>query len=50
MIDFTWKVFSQTGNIETYLLMKEIENEYDIEGKQTETENEDVSTINTPSP
>ncbi|WP_249871067.1 YqzL family protein [Oceanobacillus saliphilus] len=26
MIDLTWKVFSQTGNIETYLLMKELEN------------------------
>ncbi|WP_072887929.1 YqzL family protein [Ornithinibacillus halophilus] len=30
MIDFTWKVFSQTGNIETYLLMKELEKESDI--------------------
>ncbi|MRG86625.1 YqzL family protein [Salinibacillus xinjiangensis] len=28
MIDFTWKVFSQTGNIETYLLMKELENSH----------------------
>lgn len=27
MIDFTWKLFSQTGNIETYLLFKELENE-----------------------
>ena len=27
MIDFTWKIFSQTGNIETYLLLKELENE-----------------------
>ncbi|MEN2765955.1 YqzL family protein [Ornithinibacillus xuwenensis] len=27
MIDFAWKLFSQTGNIETYLLMKELENE-----------------------
>lgn len=26
MIDITWKVFSQTGNIETYLLLKEMEN------------------------
>ncbi|MFD1018792.1 YqzL family protein [Thalassobacillus hwangdonensis] len=25
MIDLPWKVFSQTGNIETYLLMKEME-------------------------
>ncbi len=27
MIDFTWKVFSQTGNVETYLLLKELEEE-----------------------
>ncbi|HLR08001.1 MAG TPA: YqzL family protein [Bacillota bacterium] len=27
MIDLTWKLFSQTGNIETYLLLKELENE-----------------------
>lgn len=28
MIEFTWKVFSQTGSIDTYLLMKEIEKEH----------------------
>ncbi|WP_083443548.1 YqzL family protein [Ornithinibacillus contaminans] len=27
MVDFVWKLFSQTGNIETYLLMKELESE-----------------------
>ncbi len=27
MLDFTWKVFSQTGNIDTYLLFKELEQE-----------------------
>lgn len=27
MLDFTWKVFSQTGNIDTYLLFKELEKE-----------------------
>lgn len=26
MLNTTWKVFIQTGNIETYLLLKEIEN------------------------
>lgn len=26
MLDITWKVFIQTGNIETYLLLKEMEN------------------------
>ncbi|MGD7044010.1 YqzL family protein [Jeotgalibacillus proteolyticus] len=25
MLDFTWEVFSQTGNVELYLLFKEIE-------------------------
>jgi len=27
VLDFTWKVFTQTGNIDTYLLFKEIEKE-----------------------
>ena len=27
MIDLTWKLFSQTGNIEAYLLMKELEDD-----------------------
>ena len=27
MLDFTWKVFSETGNIDTYLLFKELEKE-----------------------
>ncbi|AYA77065.1 MULTISPECIES: YqzL family protein [Robertmurraya] len=35
MMDFTWKVFSQTGNIDTYLLFKELEKEnQDIPGNQ----------------
>ncbi|PLR68174.1 MULTISPECIES: YqzL family protein [Bacillaceae] len=25
MLDFTWKVFINTGNIDTYLLFKELE-------------------------
>ncbi|WP_082174549.1 YqzL family protein [Bacillus sp. FJAT-27231] len=25
MLDFTWKVFSETGSVEMYLLYKEIE-------------------------
>jgi hypothetical protein len=28
MLDFTWKLFSQTGNIDTYLLFKEIEKDF----------------------
>ncbi len=27
MLDFTWRVFVQTGNIDTYLLFKELEKE-----------------------
>lgn len=26
VLNLTWKLFSQTGNIETYLLLKELEN------------------------
>ncbi|WP_186575754.1 YqzL family protein [Aquibacillus kalidii] len=29
MTDLSWKFFSQTGNIETYLLMKELESVYE---------------------
>lgn len=37
MLDFTWKVFSQTGNIDTYLLFKEMEKEkQEIPGNQDE--------------
>ncbi|WP_010650918.1 YqzL family protein [Oceanobacillus massiliensis] len=39
MIDLTWKIFSQTGNIETYLLLKELENAtFNEERGQAETE------------
>ncbi|MBE3570871.1 MAG: YqzL family protein [Bacillales bacterium] len=27
MLDFTWKLFLKTGNIDTYLLYKELEKE-----------------------
>ncbi|MDQ0269489.1 YqzL family protein [Cytobacillus purgationiresistens] len=37
MKDFTWKLFSQTGNIDTYLLFKELENDnQDIPDSQDE--------------
>jgi hypothetical protein len=37
MLDFTWKVFSQTGNIDTYLLFKELEKtNHEIPGTQDE--------------
>ncbi|MGJ7921407.1 YqzL family protein [Neobacillus sp. LXY-4] len=35
MMDFTWKIFSQTGNIDMYLLFKEIEKDnQEIPGNQ----------------
>ncbi|MEN1970680.1 YqzL family protein [Lentibacillus sp. N15] len=40
MIDFTWKVFSQTGNIETYLLLKEMETEPTGKGQKRQHEKE----------
>ncbi|MBO8156053.1 MAG: YqzL family protein [Bacillaceae bacterium] len=41
MIDFSWKVFSKTGNIETYLLMKELETTYEqtVQNKRQDEEN-----------
>ncbi|WP_138415736.1 YqzL family protein [Aquibacillus sediminis] len=46
MIDLSWKVFSQTGNIETYLLMKELENVYDetFHSKNEEKELKELDT------
>ncbi|MUV39606.1 hypothetical protein JNUCC1_03484 [Lentibacillus sp. JNUCC-1] len=38
MIDLTWQVFSQTGNIETYLLMKELENENEMTVIKSQTQ------------
>ncbi|WP_084599635.1 YqzL family protein [Pontibacillus chungwhensis] len=42
MRDFTWKVFSQTGNIETYLLLKELETT-DSQGSEAREHNEDYA-------
>ncbi|MBI0576383.1 MULTISPECIES: YqzL family protein [Bacillaceae] len=45
MMDFTWKVFTQTGNIDTYLLFKELEKEnQEIPGNQ----NEDLAELDFP--
>ncbi|RLL48050.1 YqzL family protein [Oceanobacillus piezotolerans] len=41
MIDLTWKLFSQTGNIETYLLYKELEFE-SRQGDLQEDNNEEI--------
>ncbi|CAG9612742.1 hypothetical protein BACCIP111899_01919 [Bacillus rhizoplanae] len=34
MLDFTWKFFSKTGSIETYLLLKEMEKSVEDEMHQ----------------
>ncbi|MEI3596653.1 MULTISPECIES: YqzL family protein [unclassified Oceanobacillus] len=44
MLDITWKVFSQTGNIETYLLYKELENVDNEENDTDEDESNEVET------
>ncbi|MCM3712839.1 YqzL family protein [Halalkalibacter oceani] len=38
MLDFSWKIFSMTGNLDTYLLMKELERESDDQFGQEDTE------------
>ena len=42
MLDFTWKVFSQTGNIEAYLLLKELER------RNEEDHSDYIETVPTP--
>ncbi|GGN66173.1 MULTISPECIES: YqzL family protein [Oceanobacillus] len=44
MLDITWKVFSQTGNIETYLLYKELENVDNEENDADEDESNEIET------
>lgn len=44
VLDLTWKLFSQTGNIETYLLLKQLEDESTINGTM---QNEKVSSLDT---
>ena len=45
MIDFTWKVFSQTGNIETYLLMKQIENDDELTWNEKENKDKEIHSM-----
>ncbi|ARA99050.1 MULTISPECIES: YqzL family protein [Geobacillus] len=42
MLEFTWKLFSQTGNIDTYLLFKELEREQRFNGKEQNAEQEEI--------
>lgn len=45
MLEFTWKVFSQTGNIDTYLLFKELQKENQ---EIPENQNEELADIDFP--
>lgn len=47
VIDLTWRLFSQTGNIETYLLLKELEEREQDTGESIQQEDEEVSSIDT---
>jgi hypothetical protein len=38
MIEFTWKVFAETGSIDTYLLFKELEKDRQDEPLNTDHE------------
>jgi hypothetical protein len=42
MLEFTWKLFSQTGSIDTYLLFKELEREQQRSGDEQKSELEEV--------
>jgi hypothetical protein len=45
MLDFSWKVFSMTGSVDTYLIMKEIERDTT---QSTEEYTEKLDEIDTP--
>jgi len=48
VLDITWRVFSQTGNIETYLLLKELENVgSEVKEEQNNNENAMFTTADT---
>ena len=46
MIDVTWKLFCQTGNIEAYLLLKELE-KAPLENKNVEVKRDETTSIDT---
>lgn len=45
MLEFTWKLFSETGNVDTYLLFKEMEVEKQESAEQS---NEVLANIDFP--
>ncbi|MBE6183955.1 YqzL family protein [Heyndrickxia ginsengihumi] len=42
MLEFTWKVFADTGNIDTYLLFKELERERQGELQNSDEEHSEI--------
>ncbi|ASS98821.1 YqzL family protein [Geobacillus thermocatenulatus] len=42
MLEFTWKLFSQTGNIDTYLLFKELEREQQFGSEEQNAEQNEI--------
>jgi len=38
-----WNLFLQTGNVETYLLLKQLENEPDEDGLQNELTKDEIA-------
>lgn len=46
MLDFSWKVFSMTGNIDTYLLLKEIEKDADQTSAEYAQKLDELDTTN----
>lgn len=45
MLDFTWKLFLETGNVDTYLLFKELEKEH---GEIPESQDNQLTEIDFP--
>ena len=43
MIEFTWNVFRQTGSVDTYLLLKELERQSDANQPVMQEENEELN-------
>ncbi len=43
MIEFTWNVFRQTGSVDTYLLLKELERQSDANQPVIEDEMDELN-------
>jgi len=45
--ELIWALFKQTGNIETYLLLKQIENAHEVNSKEEEQQDKEIETSDT---